>query len=75
MPDMVASFGAVSNLFKGKANMSTSLLTHAYGLTGYQYVRTADTEDQVCFTIRLARRRLRGPVCGSLAACSSSGTP
>ena len=45
--------------------MSTSLLYHAYGLKGYQYVRTAYLQGQVHFTIRLPRDRLRCPVCGS----------
>ncbi|HEX2224647.1 MAG TPA: ISL3 family transposase [Thermoanaerobaculia bacterium] len=45
--------------------MSTSLLYHAYGLRGYQYVRTDYHEGQVHFTVRLPRRRLRCPACGS----------
>jgi transposase len=65
MADMMVSFGFVNNDPKERTNMSTSFLYHAYGLKGYQYVRTAYVQGQVDFTIQLPRERLRCPVCGS----------
>jgi transposase len=47
--------------------MSTSLLYHAFGLRGYQYVRTAYAESRVTICIRQCRDRLRCPHCGSSA--------
>ena len=69
---MLASFGFVNNDPKEKTNMSTSLLYHAYGLKGYQYVRTTYLQGQVHFTIRLPRDRLRCPICGSRSASRNS---
>ena len=65
MADMLASYGFVNNGPMERTNMSTSLLYHAYGLKGYQHVRTSYIQGQVHFTIRLRRDRLRCPVCGS----------
>ncbi len=45
--------------------MSASLLYHAFGARGYQYVRTAYTEGQVIFTIRQELKACRCSVCGS----------
>src|SRR5712691_8545774 len=45
--------------------MSTSLLYHAFGIRGYQYVATQYFEREVLFTIRQERHLLRCPVCGS----------
>lgn len=45
--------------------MSTSLLYHAFGLRGYQYVRTSYTEGRVTICIRQRRDHLRCPHCGS----------
>ena len=45
--------------------MSTSLLYHAFGARGYQYVRTTYTEGQVIFTIRQGLKTCRCSVCGS----------
>lgn len=45
--------------------MSTSLLYHGFGISGYKYVRTAYEGGQVIFTIRQERRTLRCETCGS----------
>ncbi len=45
--------------------MSTSLLYHAFGVRGYQYVKTGYVKGEVVFTIEQARESLRCPVCGS----------
>jgi transposase len=47
--------------------MSTSLLYHAFGVRGYEYVRTEYREGQVLFTIRQPRKALRCSACGSRA--------
>lgn len=45
--------------------MSTSLLYHAFGLRGHQYVRTVYEAGQVRFAIRRPRKALRCSACGS----------
>jgi transposase len=45
--------------------MSTSLLYRAFGLRGYQHVRTDYPQGAVVFTIAQEREKLRCPVCGS----------
>jgi transposase len=45
--------------------MSTSLLYHAFGLRGYDYVKTEYTEGRVIFTIRQRSPTCRCCVCGS----------
>jgi transposase len=45
--------------------MSTSLLYHAFGLVGYQYVRQEFQDGQVIFHIDKPRDRLRCSACGS----------
>jgi transposase len=45
--------------------MSTSLLYHAFGIRGYEYVRTEYPEGQVIFTIRQERQTCRCAACGS----------
>jgi transposase len=45
--------------------MSTSLLYHAFGVRGYEYVRTEYQGGQTIFTIRHDDKALRCPVCGS----------
>lgn len=45
--------------------MSTSLLYHAFGLVGYQYVNCSFREGRVRFRIRQTRDRLCCPSCGS----------
>jgi transposase len=47
--------------------MSTSLLYHAFGIRGYDYVSTAYEEGQVVFTTRRRRHTYRCPVCGCRA--------
>jgi transposase len=44
--------------------MSTSLLYHAFGIVGYQYVSQQFREGQVNFRIEQQRERLRCPQCG-----------
>ena len=45
--------------------MSTSLLYHAFGIRGYDYVNTAYEEGRVTFTIRQRRRTYRCAACGA----------
>jgi DNA-directed RNA polymerase subunit RPC12/RpoP len=45
--------------------MSTSLLYHAFGVRGYEYVRTEYQGGRTTFTIRQGGKALRCPVCGS----------
>jgi transposase len=45
--------------------MSTSLLYHAFGVRGYDYVRTQYLGGEVIFTIQQPKKSLRCPVCGS----------
>jgi transposase len=45
--------------------MSTSLLYHAFGLRGYDYVKTDYQEGAVIFTLRQRRHTYRCPVCNS----------
>ncbi len=45
--------------------MSTSLLYHAFGIRGYQYVRTDYPDGQVIFTIRQESKTCRCSACGS----------
>jgi transposase len=45
--------------------MSTSLLYHAFGIRGYDYVRTDDRGGQVIFTIAQAPEDCRCSACGS----------
>src|SRR5262245_49577447 len=47
--------------------MSTSLLYHAFGIRGYDYVHTAYEGGGVRFTIRQRRHTYRCSVCGSRA--------
>ena len=52
--------------------MSTSLLYHGFGLTGYRYVRQEFHEGKVIFHIEQPRERLRCSHCHS-AAVSGAG--
>lgn len=45
--------------------MSTSLLYHAFGVRGYQYVRTEYEGGQILFTIRQPPEHWSCPACGS----------
>ena len=45
--------------------MSTSLLYHAFGVRGYEYVGTEHQGGQTTFTIRQEGKALRCPACGS----------
>ena len=45
--------------------MSTSLLYHAFGIRGYDYVSTAYEEGRVIFTIQQRRHTYRCSVCGA----------
>jgi transposase len=45
--------------------MSTSFLYHAFGIRGYDYVRTEYPDGQVIFTIAQDPRDCRCPACGS----------
>ncbi len=50
---------------KGIPPMSTSLLYHAYGIQGYDYVRTRYEGGKIRFTIRHRFHKLRCAVCNS----------
>jgi transposase len=45
--------------------MSTSLLYHAFGIRGYEYVRTEYQGGEVVFTVRQEPKTLRCDACGS----------
>jgi transposase len=53
--------------------MSTSLLYHGFGLTGYRYVRQDFHEGQVIFHIEQPRERLRCPHCRSADIWTQGG--
>src|SRR5262249_45273891 len=46
-------------------SMSTSFLYHAFGIRGYQYIRTEYRDGQVIFTIRQEPDTCRCSACGS----------
>ena len=50
--------------------MSTSLLYHAFGIRGYDYVKTDYREGGVIFTIRRRPHTYRCPLCGSRRVAS-----
>ncbi len=45
--------------------MTTGLLYHAFGMRGYEYVRTDYQGGQSTFTIRQQDKAMRCPACGS----------
>jgi hypothetical protein len=45
--------------------MSTSLLSHAFGMRGYDYLSTAYEDGHVRFTVGQRPHTRRCPVCGS----------
>src|SRR4051794_39905680 len=49
--------------------MSTGLLYHAFGLRGYDYVKTDYQEGGVVFTLRHRPPTCRCPLCGTRAVC------
>jgi transposase len=53
--------------------MSTSLLYHAFGLSGYHYVRQQFQEGQVIFHIEQPRQRFRCSHCGSADVWAQGG--
>jgi transposase len=48
-----------------EVGMSTSLLYHAFGIRGYEYIRTENWNGQVIFTVDQERKALRCAACGS----------
>ena len=50
--------------------MSTSLLYHAFGIRGYDYVKTDYREGRVVFTIQRRPPTYRCPLCGSRRVAS-----
>jgi transposase len=50
---------------EGEASMATSLLYHAFGIRGYDYVSTAYEEGRVIFTLRQRPHSYRCSVCGT----------
>ncbi|HKB42574.1 MAG TPA: hypothetical protein VKD72_39465, partial [Gemmataceae bacterium] len=55
--------------------MSTSLLYHAFGLRGYQYVSTHYEDGSVSLTLDQPRDRLRCAHCGSQEVWAQGATP
>jgi transposase len=55
--------------------MSTSLLYHAFGIRGYEYVRTTYEEGKVTFKIEQPRSRLRCAACGSTEVWAQGSIP
>lgn len=54
--------------------MSTSFLYHAFGIRGYEYVRTEYPDGQVIFTIAQDPHDCRCPACGSRNVISRGST-
>ena len=52
--------------------MSTSLLYHAFGLRGYDYVKTEYQEGGVVFTLRQRPHTCRCPLCGTREVCPTA---
>jgi hypothetical protein len=50
--DMLLPWKVATPIPKGADCMSTSLLYHAFGLRGYDYVKTEFTEGAVVFTVQ-----------------------
>jgi transposase len=55
--------------------MSTSLLYHAFGIRGYQYVRSQYLGGEVTFTIQQPAKALRCSACGSRDVCPRGQAP
>ena len=55
--------------------MSTSLLYHAFGVRGYEYLSTEYSEGKVTFTIDQPRPSFRCPECGSADVIRRGETP
>jgi len=55
--------------------MSTSLLYHAFGVRGYEYLSTGYSEGKVTFTIDQPRSSFRCPECGSDDVIRRGQTP
>lgn len=62
---MLLPWKVVTPIPKGADSMSTSLLYHAFGLRGYDYVKTQYTEGAVVFTVQQRQHTCRCPQCGS----------
>src|SRR5262249_61996786 len=62
---MLVLRGLPNPIPEGEASMSTSLLYHAFGIRGYDYVSTAYEEGRVIFTIRQRPHSYRCSVCGA----------
>lgn len=63
--DMLLPWKVAIPIPKGADRMSTSLLYHAFGLRGYDYVKTEYTEGAVVFTVQQRPHTCRCPPCGS----------
>ena len=63
--DMLLPWKVATPIPKGAYSMSTSLLYHAFGLRGYDYVKTEYTEGAVVFTVQQRPHTCRCPQCGS----------
>src|SRR5215469_16759316 len=62
---MRVPFGVAKPKTGRESSMSTSLLYHAFGLHGYDYLSTAYEGGHVCFTIGQRPHTRRCPLCGS----------
>jgi transposase len=63
--DMLFPWKVATPFPKGADSMSTSLLYHAFGLRGYDYVKTDYTEGTVVFTVEQRPHTCRCPQCDS----------
>ena len=62
---MLVPSGVAKPPAAGSPNLSTSLLYHAFGLRGYDYLSTADEDGHVRCTIRQRPHTRRCPLCDS----------
>ena len=63
--DMLIPLGVASKAPNREVSMSTSLLYHAFGIRGYQYIRTDYQDGQTIFTIHQEPETCRCSACGS----------
>src|SRR5262245_20894306 len=62
---MLFPWEVATPLATGATSMSTSLLYHAFGLRGYDHVKTEYTQGRVVFTVQQRPRTCRCPQCDS----------
>src|SRR4051812_22968270 len=72
---MLIPSGVASSGSRREVSMSTSLLYHAFGIRGYQYVRSQYLGGEVTFTIQQPAKALRCSACGSRDVCPRGQAP